>query len=168
MMSFGIGIILSAIALVLIPKGLHELSLLGIIIAFVAGTILFMLIDIQLAKAKGKMATLLAVFIGLQTLPEAFNAFRDFATSGWNPNKVLGIFFVLSFFGVISAVAGHLLLQNHPDLTAYLMTFASGGILYLLIRDFIPESKMFRRVFPSSCLRHVAFRFNTLKSVQFQ
>ena len=75
MMSFGAGIILSAIALVLIPKGLHELSLLGIIIAFVAGTILFMPIDIQLAKAKGKMATLLAVFIGYKTCPKLLMRF---------------------------------------------------------------------------------------------
>ncbi|WP_226945194.1 hypothetical protein [Psychrobacter sp. FME61] len=27
-------------------------------------------------------------------------------------------------------------------MTAYLMTFASGGILYLLIQDIIPESKL--------------------------
>jgi len=31
---------------------------------------------------------------------------------------------------------------DHPYLTAVLMTIASGGILYLLIQDIIPESKL--------------------------
>ncbi|MGP9597922.1 ZIP family metal transporter, partial [Psychrobacter sp. AOP29-E1-4] len=47
-----------------------------------------------------------------------------------------------SFFGIISALIGHFLLSQHPSMTAYLMTFASGGILYLLIQDIIPESKL--------------------------
>ncbi|MGM8886853.1 ZIP family metal transporter, partial [Psychrobacter sp. 1U2] len=56
--------------------------------------------------------------------------------------KTLLIFFGLSFFGIISALIGHYLLSSYPDLTAHLMIFASGGILYLLIQDLIPESKL--------------------------
>ena len=89
-----------------------------------------------------QMAALLAVFIGLQNLPESFNSFRDLVQSGFSVKKTLAIFFVLSFFGILSALAGHFLLSAHPDLTAHLMTFASGGILYLLIQDIIPESKL--------------------------
>ncbi|WP_235114414.1 hypothetical protein [Cyclobacterium qasimii] len=37
---------------------------------------------------------------------------------------------------------GHFYLSDYPDLTAYLMVFASGGILYLLIQDIIPKSKL--------------------------
>ena len=37
---------------------------------------------------------------------------------------------------------GHFILSDYPNLTAHLMTFASGGILYLLIQDIIPESKL--------------------------
>lgn len=169
LMSFGAGIILSALALVLIPKGMEELSLLGVASSFFLGALLFMLIDRRLAKSGGQqatllammmdfvpesialgavfalepnMATLLAVFIGLQNLPEAFNSFRDLVRSGLSVKKTLWIFFFLSFFGVIAALIGHFFLSAHVALTAHLMTFASGGILYLLIQDIIPESKL--------------------------
>ena len=88
------------------------------------------------------MATLLAIFIGLQNLPEAFNSYRDLVQSGFTAKKTLIIFFGLSFFGILAALTGHFLLADSPGLTAHLMTFASGGILYLLIQDIIPESKL--------------------------
>ena len=59
-----------------------------------------------------------------------------------NESNVLIIFFFLSFFGIAGALIGHFLLRDYPALTAHLMTFASGGILYLLIQDIIPESKL--------------------------
>ena len=164
LMSFGAGIILSALALVLIPKGMEELELLPMVASFLIGAILFMAIDWYLAKKGGQMATLLAmvmdfipesialgatfainpematllaVFIGLQNLPEAFNSFRDLVLSGFTVTKTLVIFSLLSFSGIAGALVGH-----YPDLTAQLMAFASGGILYLLIQDIIPESKL--------------------------
>ncbi len=169
LMSFGAGIILSAVALVLIPKGLEELDLVPMAISFLVGAILFMFLDRYLAKKGGqtatllamlmdfipesialgavfalepKMATLLAVFIGLQNLPEAFNSFRDLVQSGFSVKKTLVIFFCLSFLGMIGALIGHFVLSDFPDVTAHLMTFASGGILYLLMQDIIPESKI--------------------------
>jgi len=169
LMSFGAGIILSALALVLIPKGLEELELFPMIITFLLGTLSFMFIDQYLAKKGGKTSTLLAmmmdfvpesialgavfamepkigillaVFIGLQNLPEAFNSFRDLVQSGFSANKTLIIFFFLSFFGIIGALIGHYFLRDYPVLTSHLMIYASGGILYLLIQDIIPESKL--------------------------
>lgn len=169
LMSFGAGIILSAIALVLVPKGLEELSIIGLASSFSIGAILFMLIDRYLATKGGQMATLLAmlmdfvpeaialgavfaiqpdmamllaVFIGLQNLPESFNAFRDLVQSGFTAKTTLSIFFGLSFLGVMGALIGHTFLRGYPGLTAHLMIFASGGILYLLIQDIIPESKL--------------------------
>lgn len=169
LMSFGAGIILSALALVLIPKGLEELKLIPMAISFLAGAFLFMYIDRYLAKKGGQMASLLAmlmdflpesialgavfaiepqmaallaIFIGLQNLPEAFNSFRDLVQSGFTAKKTLVIFFFLSFFGIIGVLIGHFFLSDYPKVTAHLMTFASGGILYLLIQDIIPESKM--------------------------
>lgn len=169
LMSFGAGVMLSALALVLIPTGMEELELIPMVLSFLSGAIIFMLIDQYLAKKGGKtatllammmdfipesialgavfaikpnMAVLLAVFIGLQNLPEAFNSFRDLVQSGFTTKKTLIIFFFLSFFGIIGALIGRLLLSDYPDLTAHLMTFASGGILYLLIQDIIPESKL--------------------------
>ncbi len=168
-MSFGAGIILSALALVLIPKGMETLNLFPLTISFLSGALLFMVIDQYLAAQGGQtatllamlmdfvpesialgavfaiepeMATLLAIFIGLQNLPESFNAFRDLVQSGFSIRKTLVIFFFLSFFGIAGALIGHFFLTDYPDLTAHLMTFASGGILYLLIQDIIPESKL--------------------------
>lgn len=169
LMSFGAGIILSAVALVLVPKGLEELDLIPMVISFFMGSFLFMYIDYYLAKKGGqtatllammmdfipesialgavfaiepKMAKLLAIFIGLQNLPEAFNSFRDLVQSGFSVRKTLVILFFLSFFGLIGVFIGHFFLSDFPKITAHLMTFASGGILYLLIQDIIPESKM--------------------------
>jgi len=169
MMSFGAGIILSAVALVLIPKGMEELTVLPMATSFLAGTLIFVFIDWLLSKKGGQMATLLAMimdfipesialgavfaiepkmaillagFIGLQNLPEAFNSYRDLVQSGFSAKKTLVIFFFLSFSGVAGGLTGHFFLSDYPDLTAHLMTFASGGILYLLIQDVIPESKL--------------------------
>jgi len=134
LMSFGGGIILSALALVLIPKGMEELELLPLILAFISGALLFMFIDIQLSKTGGKTATLLAmlmdfipesialgavfaadinaaillaVFIGLQNLPEAFNSYRDLVSSGFSSKRTLLILFFLSFIGIAGALLGH-------------------------------------------------------------
>lgn len=175
-MAFGSGIILSAVALVLIPKGLEELAVWPLVITFLAGALCFLLIDWYLSKKGGQTATLLAmlmdfipesialgavfasqsqmakllaVFIGLQNLPEAFNAFRDLTQSGFSTRKTLLLFFFLSFFGIGGALAGHYFLSDYPDLTAYLMTFASGGILYLLVQDLIPESKLKNTYLPT-------------------
>ncbi|PID82595.1 MAG: divalent cation transporter [Clostridiales bacterium] len=169
LMSFGSGVMLSALALVLVPKGIKSLDLIPLTLSFIFGTVIFMNVDRYLAKKGGqtatllammmdfvpesialgavfaiepKMATLLAVFIGMQNLPEAFNAYRDIVLSGFSPKKTLVIFFFLSFCGIAGALLGHFVLSNHQDITAYLMTISSGGILYLLIQDIIPESKM--------------------------
>lgn len=176
MMSFGAGIILSALSLVLIPKGMEELKLLPMAISFVAGAVIFLLIDLYLKKKVGQTATLLAmmldfvpeaiilgavfaidtnmaillaVFIGLQNLPESFNAFRDLVQCGFTVKRTLVTFFFLSFFGIVGALAGYFLLSDHPKLTAHLMIFASGGILYLLIQDIIPESNLEKSYFSS-------------------
>jgi ZIP family zinc transporter len=169
--SFGAGVMLSALALVLIPKSMEELNLLPMGISFSVGAVLFMVIDEKLSKRGGQTATflamlmdfipesialgavfaiepsmaiLLAIFIGLQNLPEAFNAFRDLVLSGISASKTISIFLFLSTLGIGGALLGHFVLSDYPDLTAYLMAFASGGILYLLIQDIIPESKLDR------------------------
>jgi len=148
---------------------MEELDLLPLSLSFLLGALTFMILDQYLSKKGGKtatllammmdfipesialgavfaiepqMATLLAFFIGLQNLPEAFNAFRDLILSGYTVHKTLIIFFFMSFFGVLGALLGHYFLSDYPDLTAHLMIFASGGILYLLIQDIIPESKL--------------------------
>lgn len=167
--SFGAGIILSALALVLIPDGMEALDLLPLSLSFLAGAGLFMILDRYLSRKGGQMATLLAMlmdfipeaialgavfsadvqtatllalFIGLQNLPESFVAYRDLRSSGIAPRRILTIFFFLSFFGIAAALSGKFLLSGYPTFTALLMIFASGGILYLLFQDIVPESKL--------------------------
>ena len=70
MMSFGAGIILSALALVLIPKGLENLDVLPMALSFLFGAIVFMYLDQYLAKKGGKTATLLAMMMDFSNLHE--------------------------------------------------------------------------------------------------
>lgn len=175
-LAFGSGILLSAVALVLIPKGMEQVNLAPLLMAFVLGLFVFSKLDMYL-EAKGgqlgalmamlmdfipeaialgalfavepQVAVLLAVFIGMQNLPEAFNAYRELALSGLKGAWILVIFFLLSFVGVISAIVGQLFLSGQPDLTAMLMLFASAGILYLLFNDLAPAIKMNNSVLPA-------------------
>ena len=176
LMSFGAGIILSALALVLVPKAMEELEVLPLAACFLAGSVIFFFIDQALDKKGGQLATLLAmlmdfvpesialgavfalepstatllaVFIGFQNLPEAFSAYREMVLSGFSAKKTLWIFFFLSFSGIVGAMIGHFFLSDYPQLTAGLMAFSSGGILYLLVHDVIPESKLENASIPS-------------------
>jgi ZIP family zinc transporter len=69
LMSFGAGVILSAVALVLIPKGMEELDLFPMVISFLVGAGLFILIDSYLSKKGGQTATLMAMLMDF--IPES-------------------------------------------------------------------------------------------------
>lgn len=167
--AFGGGILISAIALVLIPHGMENLSLLALIIAFLGGGIIFYAVDEKLKSSGSKMSQILAMmldffpeaialgavfatdqktgillafFIGFQNLPEAFNSFQDLKTSGFSERKSLLILLFLSFAGIIGALIGHFFLQEQPQITSVLMVFASGGILYLIFQDIAPNVKL--------------------------
>lgn len=167
--AFGGGIIFAAVAFVLAPRGIELLSLGPLVILFLAGAIAFYLLDgfieqkggsaaqimamlmdfIPEAIALGavfahdhRLGLLLALFIGLQNFPEAFNSYLDLRNSGYKSRKCLLILFFLSFTGIFAAISGSLLLSNKPQLTASLMIFSSGGILYLIFQDIAPSSKM--------------------------
>lgn len=176
MVAFGGGIILSAVALVLIPQGIKNQPLPNVLVAFVSGALVFAFLDYRIAKKGGQAgnlmamvmdfipeslalgalfvaqpetAMLLAIFIALQNLPEAFNAFRELVQSGLSVKKTMIIFVLLSFCGVAAASVGHLFLQDKPGVTSLLMVFASAGILYLLFNDVAPEAKLKGSPWPS-------------------
>ncbi len=167
--AFGGGIIFAAVAFVLAPRGIELLSLGPLVILFLAGAIAFYLLDRFIEQKGGsaaqimamlmdfipeaialgavfahdhRLGLLLALFIGLQNFPEAFNSYLDLRNSGYKSRKCLLILFFLSFTGIFAAIAGSLLLSNKPQLTASLMIFSSGGILYLIFQDIAPGSKM--------------------------
>jgi ZIP family zinc transporter len=176
MVAFGGGIIFSALALVMVPTALDELALQELIPSFLAGALVFFFLDRRLQRKKTKAGTLMAMlldyipesialgalfagdfstavllafFIGLQNIPEAFNAYRDMILSGFQEKATLIIFFFISFCGVIGALLGFFFLTDHPQITAHLMIFASGGILYLLFQDIAPQAQLKTTNIPS-------------------
>lgn len=167
--AFGGGILVSAVAFALVPEGIRVLPSAVLIAVFCGGGAVFCLADAYISRRSGSKAQfmamlldfipeavsmgavfvhdhslgiLLALFIGAQNLPEGFNSFREIRESGGKPRNILSIFFALSFLGPIAASLGYGLLQTHEKVTAGLMAFAGGGILYLVFQDIAPQSKM--------------------------
>jgi len=113
--AFGGGALLSAIAFALIPKAIVDLSYVELTVIFLSGTFVFMFIDILIARIGGSLAQaismmmdfipealalgasfahnhnfglLLAMFIGMQNLPEGFNAYRELHAGGSLPGDL--------------------------------------------------------------------------------
>ncbi len=174
--AFGGGILISAVALVLIPHGSANLSLYILSPVFIAGTLLLFFSDRYLEKKGGNFAQimamlmdfipealalgavfsqdtqlglLLAIFIGLQNLPEGFNSHKELVASGYSNLKSLTLLFSLSFIGVIAASVGFMLLKDSPKIVSSLMVFAAGGIIYLTFQDIAPQSKIKRHWSPA-------------------
>ncbi|MGD9116481.1 MAG: divalent cation transporter [Dehalococcoidia bacterium] len=167
--AFGGGVLVAAVAFVLAPKGIEHLSLPVLIGVFLLGVVSFLFFDMYIARRGGRAAQLtammmdfipeaialgaifstdrktgllLALFIGLQNLPEAYNSFGDLRRSGFSPNKALLVLVPFSLVGILAALAGHAFLSGHPQLVAGLMVFAAGAILYLVFQDIAPMVKM--------------------------
>lgn len=168
--AFGGGALLAAVALVLVPEGMRNLSLIWIIVCFTAGGITFMILDIRLAanatpasqlvamladfvpEALALGATfavsresglLLAAIIALQNLPEGFNAQRELvAATHFRTTHVVGAFSLLALLGPVAGLTGYWMLAEHPRVVAGIMLFAAGGILYLIFQDIAPQSKL--------------------------
>ena len=167
MIAFGGGVLVAAVSFVLVPRGIESLSIPYIAVFFMTGAFAFfllvrkigrsgtavsqlvaMMIDfIPEAIALGAvfahdkdLGLLLAIFIGLQNLPEGFNSFKELVKNGFSPNKSLLILLPLSLSGMIASCLGFHLLHNHPSAIAALMLFAGGGIIYLTFQDIAPMS----------------------------
>ncbi|MFT6883222.1 MAG: ZIP family zinc transporter [Marinoscillum sp.] len=173
--AFGGGILMAAVGLVLVPEGMEVLPLAPILLCFAVGTVTFFYIDRFMEKRGGTMAQLLgmltdfipesiamgavfsqniklgillAIIMGIQNLPESFNAYLDLKSS-LSPRKGLFIFFLLSFTGVISALTGFYLLADMPKTVGGLMLFAGGGVTYLIFQDIAPMSKLKKNWIPA-------------------
>jgi ZIP family zinc transporter len=93
---------------------------------------------------------LLAFLIGLQNLPEGFNAFREMVSpTRMQATAALRFFFLLSFLGPLAAAIGLAFLVGQPALLGLLMMFAAGGILYLLFQDIAPALPLENRRTPA-------------------
>ena len=168
--AFGGGVLVGAVALVLVPDGVDHLpNPFAAIAAVLLGGASFMALDRYQAKRKRSMpqfvamaadflpeslalggifaadaggAVLLAVLIGLQNLPEGFNAWRELAAANIRASKVLALMVVLALLGPVCGVIGWYWLVDHDAILGGIMLFAAGGILYLTFQDIAPQSRL--------------------------
>jgi len=174
--AFGGGILVAAVAFSLAPEGIEVLSPPVLAVTFSLGGIAFCCLDAYLSKRGGSKAQfmamimdfvpeaialgalsvkshsaaiLLAVYIGAQNLPEGFNSFREFRKNRVSPRTTLLAFLAISLLGPMAACSGYFLLRAQPRLTASIMSFSGGGILYLVFQDIAPKSKMRRHWAPT-------------------
>lgn len=174
--AFGGGVLLAAVALVLLPQGISLVGQpLAVVASFVAGGALFFVIERWLglqnretpqllatlldylpeSLALGGMfaagapaAPLLAVLIGLQNLPEGFNAYRELQARQARPGKALLTMLALVPLGPALALLGWFYLAAFPQVLGVILLVAAGGILYLVFQDIAPMSHQRRRWFP--------------------
>ncbi len=97
----------------------------------------------------GREATLLAVLIGLQNIPEGFNAYRELAVSRrFGRGELLVRMLLLVPVGPLLGVLGGWFLSSRTEVLGALMLFSAGGILYLIFQDIAPQSRLSRHWFP--------------------
>lgn len=173
--ALGGGILLGAVTLVLVPEGINNMDDSVWSIAFiVAGGLVFFYIERLLGVHKnespqlmgmildfvpeaialgGLMALnptsgpLLALLIGLQNLPEGFNAYRELKLHNKHDRVLIKMSFLV-VLGPIAGLAGYFFLSEQPALLGAIMLLASGGILYLIFQDIAPQSKLARHWAP--------------------
>lgn len=177
LIALGGGILLGAVAVALVPEGIASMqgSLLAIPILLLGGLSFFlieralglrrrevpqvmgMLLDyVPEAIALGGLvalgspaAPLLALLVGLQNLPEGFNAFRELhALKRRSARRTLLIMWSLVAIGPVAGLLGYFFLSGHPTVLGAIMLFASGGILYLIFQDIAPQSRLNRHWAP--------------------
>jgi len=175
--AFGGGILLAAVALILVPEGTGYLDqpILSVLV-FLAGGLFFFLLERFLGRRQSERpqftamlldfipeslalggafalgadsAPLLALFIGLQNLPEGFNTYRELRLlPGSSPRRILVLMTLLIPVGPIFAIIGWFYFSDNAALLGTTMLFASGGILYLIFQDIAPQSRMRRHWAP--------------------
>ena len=164
--AFGGGILVAAVALVLVPEGAPALPAIAAVTAFVIGGISFMFLDRALARrgthasmllaalldfapeaialgatmvAQPNLGLLLTLIISFQNVPEGFNAARELVAAGVGARSVLALLAVLVLVGPLCGILGLLFLAEMPLVTGTIMLFAAGGILYLTFQDVAPQ-----------------------------
>ena len=172
--AFGGGVLVGAVALVLVPEGVERLPQpLAAVVLLLAGGTAFMALDRSQAKrptpqfsamaadfvpeslalggmfaANAEGALLLALLIGLQNLPEGFNAWRELATGQFSRSRALGLMLMVALLGPVCGAVGWFWLADHDAVLGSIMLFASGGILYLTFQDIAPQARLERHWAP--------------------
>jgi ZIP family zinc transporter len=176
--AFGGGVLISAIALVLVPEGSRLVpSATGASLILVCGGFAFFLVErflglrrreapqfiallldyVPESLALGGMfaigaasAPALALLIGLQNLPEGFNAYRELNSMPHvRPRRTLLLMCALIPLGPLVGTIGWVYGADYPVFLGGIMLFSSGGILYLLFQDVAPQSHLDRHWAPA-------------------
>lgn len=169
--AFGGGILLGAVAVVLVPQGLESMSgsvfsiptmLAGAVVFFglerflslrrrSAPQLMGMVLDYLpeaialggLVAVNSSLAVLMAFLIGLQNVPEGFNAYRELQQQNRsNTKRTLLVMFLLVPLGPIAGLMGYYFLAQQVAVLGGIMLFASGGIIYLIFQDIAPQSRL--------------------------
>jgi ZIP family zinc transporter len=168
-MAFGGGILVAAVALVLVPEGVRAVPTWAALASFVAGGFAFMVVDRALARrgthaslllaalldfapeaialgaamaVRPSLGVVLTIIIALQNVPEGFNAHREMVAAGRSSRRVVGLLAVLALVGPACGALGFMFLGDAPRVTGVLMLFAAGGILYLTFQDIAPQVRL--------------------------
>ncbi|MGE4534317.1 ZIP family metal transporter [Halomonas sp.] len=168
--AFGGGALLAAVALVLVPEGMHGLPPWAVVASFVSGSLLFMLLDMRLAANDTQLSQLVAMLsdfvpealalgaaftfsesagllmagiIALQNMPEGFNAYREImASTDYRRLPIIGAFVLMALLGPIAGLTGYAFLAEYPRVISCIMLFAAGGILYIIFQDIAPQARL--------------------------
>lgn len=169
--AFGGGLLLGAVFQVLLPQGTGMTGepLTSVLVFLLGGVMFFalerrlglrrreapqltgMLVDFVpesialggLAASKPELALTLAIVIGLQNIPEGFNAYRELVTSrALSRGKVLLVMLLLTPLGPVAGLSAHYGLADQPRALGMIMLLASGGIVYLMFQDIAPQSRL--------------------------
>lgn len=169
--ALGGGIIVGALSFVLIPVGLESLeNSYEAISVFFLGGVCFLLLEWWLGLHRrvypqlmgmlldyvpeslalgglfatgSKLAPLLAMLIGMQNVPEGFNAYRELRSLRiHSATKTLGFMCMLVVIGPAAGFLGYYFLSQYVRILGMIMLFFSGGILYLIFQDIAPQSKL--------------------------
>lgn len=173
----GGGLLLGAVFQVLLPEGMAKFGRsTDAVLVFLAGGVVFflleramglrrreapqllgMLLDFVpesialggLVVSNPSLALVLAIVIGLQNLPEGFNAYRELvAHSRRTPRSVLLFMLLLTALGPISGLSAFYFLTDRPAVLGIIMLFSAGGIMYLMFQDIAPQARLRRHWAP--------------------
>lgn len=169
--ALGGGILLGAVILVFIPEGIDAMQKSPFaIVPLTLGGITFFLMERWLGIRRREspqlagmlldyipecialgglividfsLALLLAILIGLQNIPEGFNAYREIIAFTKNsPRKTLAFMLLLTFIGPLAGITGFYVFSEHHAVLGATMLFSAGGILYLIFQDIAPQSRL--------------------------
>lgn len=177
--AFGGGLMVAAVALVLVPEGARYLdsSPAAAVLLFVAGGVAFLLVERFLARRRAQApqflgmlldylpeslalggmfaidangAELLAVLIGMQNVPEGFNAYRELRSApAFHRGRGLLLMLALVPLGPLAGAVGWAIGPANEAFLGGVMLFAAGGILYLIFQDIAPSARLRRHWGPT-------------------